>query len=687
MNHLEKRLALCLASSIALSSANLGVFAESQAYEQDLEQIYKEYQANNYFDEFFDSFFYSKKREIQEKSSIYIQKAKSDESEGKKGFACANYLKAALGPFSKGDFENGRLYLDKAVAIAVAENKQFQNIFAKAMLASVPESNNFADRNGRTLINDYWYTTILKVKESGNAEDDTYLQALNTLVGVRTEQNKFASASELCKKRIALLEKLHKTSDQAYVQSLCTLYTLSKRAGNQADIDSTEAKLSAEIKNKMSTKAVDDLANLALMISKMQEQKDQLLPKFIDLTESLAATADRSETRKCLAALDLLQSDSPNYLLQAQMGIPLNYLQQGDHMAAAVRERLLKLSYKLSVSINGPGRESEPRLIILANYLAKNGKSNEAADLYKSALKFYPETGPNSALRNQLNMAYVRMLKESSSGTSTEQAQVLAEIQRHENEMKLEQANRLKDLAIQAEKKLADARTKAESDPESFVLALLAMARYRSGDNKREEMCRDLKEAMLAFDRVQATDSDESILGQFWGMAGSLCVKPFTKQDEKMLYEITDLMIKRIALHKTDFADSFELTEPADYLSRFQANTSAIEYLNHLAEQIKKNLPKNIRLLTAVYESMANVYADSEQEAKEIEVLKLELRLIEGKTGTRDKEIESLKRRIESLEKAVSKEKVFEPTPALKKKTLPQIAVQALRQLNIFITL
>jgi TonB family protein len=237
----------------------------------------------------------------------------------------------------------------------------------------------------------------------------------------------------------------------------------------------------------------------------------------------------------------------------------------GNALDPRTRERILRIAYELQLKSTGFTTGSLDTLTDLCQCLQENGNADEALTLYKKTLACLDRSNSAQAYILPFRQRYLMFLRRAH---RDQEAQAVQQSLDSEKKKLTSQAQE------EADKRLIEARSKAEVDPVGLLRAEISAAVAHLGNEDRQTAQNLAKEAMGAYSKLSPSDIDYRVSDSLWRYVQQQLRQAKTKKDESVVYEYVDATERagttrgHVSLHMYEIVRHFtELHRKADAVS------------------------------------------------------------------------------------------------------------------------
>lgn len=565
-------------SSPVSTSASVPPQAATAAKMSNFEQAYRRTQAINDAD-------------------ALLKLAKDEEAAQRNDESCAAYLAAANAYFVNGNTLKSKPLVDKVAFLGA----KMDNASKKALINALVVSGEASQARSRYLSSDYMFSAALALKEQLRENDDQLNKIVLKLAAVRGFQSQYASAETLYKRGLASLEATRSQDDPQVLACLSALATVSSQRGNFVEAAPLLQKLVARLQKGKVNLGLDNVSYF-IQLSQAHRRSGQLeqanveMDKALDIIAKALNEPDESFNKENASNVADALKEAVRLMLAGKSPNELTL-------------RALKTEYSLRVRADGFDQTLMRDLEDIAPQLIKAGKAEEAADLYARAVK---ESGElDEASKERLMDNYLKTL--AAANRTAEIAAINAEKQR-------KQESARKEAEAIAEKALADAKRKRETDPDNYVNALLSLAKLKMNDHRGTESMVLAREA-LAVAQKTPEFNDDNFIKSLW----SYCAQYVSEseaanaKDDRFISDVINFDERQRAEH-FNYGRCSDISATLKALKDRKRYAEAETLLKQIIAARKKYRAQDLVALSTGYENLCKFFKERGEEARYQEV-------------------------------------------------------------------
>lgn len=544
--------------------------------------------------------------------------AREEEEQGRKIAACCDYLLAARDAISERKDESYLPLIEKVVEISKTLDPSVKRLLIDALMDCAANSRAHRVDKGPAG-SEALLQAALAIKDSMRDNDDQLISILMDLASIQQGSQRKSQAAETYRRALGLIQE-NSLSDEKNEQRLMTcVNALSILYKNQGDFAGSESLLKGVISSMEATHPADKRMISVPYLLQLQSgyrQRGKVNDVAL-LTDKIVAIID-IEINK---ALDKTQSNFAVSIADQIRSNSMYHRSDADENS----ERLLKAAFKLKVKARGVGYWIASDLGTLALLLQKEGKSDEALELYRKTISA-AKLGADQQAIDSLNQGYLTFLRMENR---------LEERAKIEKEIRERQAAKEKETELENLARLEEARKNEKADPKALISALVSSGRALMNSKKKKESIELLKEAMDRLEKLPPETFDETIINQLWDIARNYVSRMDDDDSFAWVNEIATLEEKRKVSSKNYYyADvqglKYELLQK-------KRSEDAESFLQHLVAVRKHYRPKDLLSIIDAEKQLLSLYEESDSKQMKIPELNMELiRLLEEKYGASD---------------------------------------------------
>ena len=577
---LSRVIVLPIAFSFFVASGSPACFAESEGSGKnsviDRDERHFIDEIDKYFEEFaeihrFSQFSRTWKAPSQPghgpelKSSI--SRAREKEASGKSFVACAEYLAVARDLINSNNPEAARPFIEKIVELTKHLDQTQVRIVIKALVDVAADSHMYLSREQLNVGSELLLGTALAIKDALRDHDDQLISLLMQLGAQRQSNKEYSIATENYKRALELLEETKSSDDNRLMACINALTYLYRKQNSEHKIELILRRHIDLIESSEKSKrlsAVPYLWQLQRLYSQTGREKESIavIDKVLAIvdSENINQTLDKSEQRLGISIADQMKgySNGPD------------------------QERVLKSAFKLKLRLQGFSSSIVFELRSLSQFLIRAGKSDEAVDLYKKAIKqarLMSDQQTADLLQNGLLVAL------DAAGKHDDKAQL-------EIEIKEKTAIKVKTTEAEALRNLSEARDNKNITADAHLLVLINASDAVLNSNKLDEARKLISESFELLRKTPDKSVNSSTFEQMWILVRNLYMRSEAKEDQQILFQMANLDEKRRAALADAFYSNAEMSYIVQSLlsrGKFGEAESLLEHLSTLQKQYRPN--------------------------------------------------------------------------------------------------
>lgn len=273
----------------------------------------------------------------------------------------------------------------------------------------------------------------------------------------------------------------------------------------------------------------------------------------------------------------------------------------------ALRESLLKASFKLGLKVAGLNSDVLDTLLCLSDIYCKQKHSEELIAIGRAtlnALAASADSKESYSMKRKFLKNYQKNL------TALRNDEELAYLDRLESdERKSQKVEFLQSSSVQ----LQEAEKRAEVDPYGLLNARVRYASALLSNGDKVKAFDQYRSVLKAYREMPVANVDSDVTRTIWNGILYALKNADTKADEQVIYDLVEAQleklnreVKRNGSRRTDFTG--QLNEVARYYMDKHRNDSAIEFMSKTRDKVKKMCPSDYDTYNKVSEELRQLY-------------------------------------------------------------------------------
>lgn len=535
------------------------------------------------------------KAQAVKNAELLLKTAKDDETAGRLDAACASYLAAATELSGSGNTFKSKPLVDKVALLGSGLDKATKRSLINVLIATGENSQS----RSRYLSSDYMFSAALTLKAQLHESDEQLTKIVLKLAAVRGFESQYAAAEVLYKRALIALEATRKEDDPQVLSCLSALATVSSQRGNFAEAAPLLQKLLTRLQKNKGALGLENVS-VFIQLSQAHRRSGQIDHAHGEMDQALEIV-----NRSLNDPNSTIDKDLANDIADAlKESVRLTL---AGHNADEQAVRVLKTAYKLRVRAEGYDEVVLRDLEDVSQNLIKIGKVDEAADLYGKAVK--ETAGESETLRSKLQENYIKVL--TAANRTAEIAAIEAEKHRRQDAVRQE-------AELEAERELAEAKRRRESDPEAYVMALMNLAKLRLANHRTQESLSLARESLLTAQKIAEFNS-EDFLKSLWSYCAKYVTEAESAKEERFVYEVVNFDEKQRAEHY-NYGRCSDSSGVVNYYKEKRRFADAEAFLKHVIAVRKKYRAQDVVALSTAFENLCKFYKFKGDEARYQEI-------------------------------------------------------------------
>ncbi|MBY0549873.1 MAG: tetratricopeptide repeat protein [Candidatus Obscuribacterales bacterium] len=515
---------------------------------------------------------------------LLLKTARDDEAALRWESACASYLAAATELCGSGNTFKSKPIVDKVALLGAKLDKTAKRALIDALVAAGESS----QARSRFLSSDYMFSAALSLKEQLHESDEQLTKILVKLAAVRGFESQYAAAEVLYRRALTALEATRKEDDPQVLSCLSALATVSSQRGNFAEAAPLLQKLLTLLQKNKVPLGLGHV-DYFIQLSQAHRRSGQLDHARAEMDQALEIV-----NRSLNDANSTIDKDLANDVADA--------LKESVRLILTGRSiddqtvRVMKTAYKLRLRAEGYDDVSLRDLEDVGNHLIRIGKADQAVELYGKAVK---ETAEESEpIRAKLQENYIKVL--TAANRTADIAAIEAEKQRRLAAIRQEAEQG-------AERELSEAKKRRDSDSESYVLALMNLARLKLDNRKTQESLSLAREALSTAQKTPEFNNEEFIKS-LWSYCTKYAAESSeSNKEERFIYEVVNFDEKQRAEHY-NYGRCSDTSGVMNYYKDKRRYADAEAFLKHVIAVRKKYRAQDVVALSTAFENLCKFY-------------------------------------------------------------------------------